>query len=88
MPCNIENLTMRPVLLTLTSGQTLRLSPQETSRMLGDTDVANNSKLQKLKDKHIIVICEVESKPKAPLPQLKKSEEDHSSPLKKKRSES
>ena len=58
MPYEIENLTMRPVLLSLTSGETLRLSPRETSSQLRDVEVSNNPKIQKLKEQCVIALNE------------------------------
>jgi hypothetical protein len=60
MPCKIENLTMRPVLLWLTSGRTLRLAPRETSSALGEVEVKNNPKIEKLQKRRIITLHKVE----------------------------
>jgi hypothetical protein len=60
MPCIIENLTMRPVLLPLTSGRTLRLAPRETSSALREVEVTNNPKIEKLQKRRIITLHKVE----------------------------
>jgi hypothetical protein len=52
----VRNLTNRPVLLTLTTGEALRLSPGETSAVLADVAVANNEKLNKLAAQRVIAI--------------------------------
>lgn len=51
MPVKIENLTDRPVLLRLNSGQTLHLPPRETSSEIRDSEVNDNDKVKKLKEK-------------------------------------
>jgi hypothetical protein len=60
MPCKIENLTMRPVLLSLTNGQTLRLAPRATSSALREEEVKNNPKIEKLQKRRIITLHKVE----------------------------
>jgi hypothetical protein len=67
MPYEIENLTMRPVLLSLTSGQTLRLAPRETSSELKDVEVKNNPKVQKLQERRVIALHEVEQQGEPPV---------------------
>jgi hypothetical protein len=56
MPHQIENMTMEPVLLSLTTGETLRLSPRGTSYGLRDEEVKNNPKIQKLLEQRIIAL--------------------------------
>lgn len=67
MPCKIENLTLRPVLLSLTSGQTLRLSPRATSSELWDVEVKNNPKIQKLQEQRVIALHKVKQKGDTPV---------------------
>jgi hypothetical protein len=67
MPCKIENLTMRPVLLSRTSGPTLRLAPRETSSELGDVEVTNNPKIEKLQERRVIMLHRVEPEGEAPV---------------------
>ena len=54
----IENLTSRPVLLRLNSGKTLHVRSRATSTEIGDAEVNNNTKVQKLRDRHIISLHE------------------------------
>ena len=54
MSFKIENLTTRPVLLRLNSGQTLHLAPRTISAELIDVEVENNPKVLKLKDLCVI----------------------------------
>jgi hypothetical protein len=51
---------MRPVLLSLNSGQTLRLAPRETSSELKDVEVKNNPKVHKLQERRAIAVHEAE----------------------------
>ena len=67
MPYQIENLTMRPVLLSLTTGETLRLAPRETSSAFRDVEVKNNPKIQKLQDQRVIALHEMQQR-EAPVP--------------------
>jgi hypothetical protein len=67
MSCKIENLTMRPVLLSLTSGPTLRLAPRAISPELREVEVKNNLKVQKLQERRIIRLHKVEQKEEAPV---------------------
>jgi hypothetical protein len=76
MPYKIENLTMRPVLLPLISGQTLRLAPRETSSELKDVEVKNNPKVQKLQERCVITLHEVEQKGEVSVPSEVKERED------------
>ena len=55
----IENLTNRPVLLRLNSGQTLHLAPRATSRKISEIEVTKNLKVQKLQNRHIIALHKV-----------------------------
>lgn len=56
MSIQIQNLTNRPVLLRLNSGQTLHIGPLQASGALSDVEVESNTIVEKLKDKHIIAI--------------------------------
>lgn len=75
MPVTIENLTNRPVLLRLNSGQTLHLTPRTTSGEILDVEVKSNTKVQKLAGRRVIALHETEekrptrrpSKPKKPV---------------------
>lgn len=62
MPYQIENLAMRPVLLSLTTGETLRLAPRETSSELKDVEIKNNPKIQKLQDQRVIALHEMQQR--------------------------
>ncbi len=87
MPVKIENLTNRPVLLTLASGQTLRLSPGEISAKLGEVEVKNNPKIQKLQERRVIGLHEV-TKRGAPARAEVEEREDTPARSKKKKAES
>jgi hypothetical protein len=63
MPITIENLTNRPVLLRMNSGQTLHLSPRTTSGEIVDADVQNNAKVQKLEGRRVIALHKEEERP-------------------------
>jgi hypothetical protein len=54
MSFKIENLTTRPVLLRLNSGQALHLAPRTISAEIFDVEVENNPKVQKLQDRRVI----------------------------------
>jgi hypothetical protein len=56
MPVTIENLTDRPVLLTLSSGETLRLAPGQRFPGLEDVEVKNNPKVDKLVMQRVVAI--------------------------------
>ena len=56
MPVKIENITSRPVLLRLNSGQTLHLAPRTTSKEVREVEVSNNARVQKLRDRHVIAL--------------------------------
>jgi len=56
MPVKIENITSRPVLLRLNSGQTLHLAPRTTSKEVREVEVSNNAKVQKLRERHVIAL--------------------------------
>jgi hypothetical protein len=68
MPYQIENLTMRPVLLSLTTGETLRLAPRETSSAFRDVEVKNNPNIQKLQGQRVISLHEMQGQKEAPVP--------------------
>ncbi|MGH7775205.1 MAG: hypothetical protein ACREQA_23510 [Candidatus Binatia bacterium] len=88
MPYKIENLTMRPVLLPLTSGQTLRLAPRETSSELRDVEVINNLKVQKLQERRVIALHDVAQQKEAPVCSEVEEREDTSARSRKKKAES
>jgi len=58
MPVRLENLTDRPVLLTLSTGDTLRLSPWETSESLEELEVQASPKVEKLVARGVITVHE------------------------------
>jgi len=62
MPVTIENLTNRPVLLRLNSGQTLHLAPRTTSGEIREVEVKGNAKAQKLLDRRVIALHKIEEK--------------------------
>lgn len=66
MSVKIENLTNRPVLLRLNSGQTLHLAPSTTSIEIMDTEVKSNSKVQKLQERRVITLHPVGKKEPPP----------------------
>jgi hypothetical protein len=63
MSIQITNLSNRPIVLTLSSGNTLHLAPNATSPELQDVEVKNNDKIDKLRGQFVISIDE------SPLPQ-------------------
>jgi len=63
MPVRLENLTGRPVLLVLSSGETLRLSPGELSASLADVEVASSRKIEKLVAGGVIAVHEQGGRP-------------------------
>ena len=58
MTVKLENLTDRPVLLTLSTGDILRLSPGETSESLEDVTVQASGKIDKLVANGVITVHE------------------------------
>jgi hypothetical protein len=52
----LKNLTDRPVLLVLSSGDALRLSPGQSSPVLAEVEVTNNPKVDKLVAQRVIAI--------------------------------
>ncbi len=62
MSVKIENLTNRPLSLRLNSGQSLHLSPRITSSEILEIEVMNNTKVQKLQNRHVIALHEVKKK--------------------------
>ena len=68
MPYQIENLTIRPVLMSLTTGDTMRLAPRETSSKLRDVEVNNNSKIQKLHAQRVIALHEIQGQKEVSVP--------------------
>jgi len=74
MPVSIENLTNRPVLLRLNSGQTLHLAPHSTSAEIIEVEVKGNSKVQRLQERHVISLQEVKKNEHIPVkPKEKKN---------------
>ncbi len=65
MPVTLENLSDRPVLFLLASGDTVRLSPGETSDELPDVEVTANSKVEKLRSRGVIGVQENPKRPTA-----------------------
>lgn len=77
MNVKIENLTNRPVLLRLNSGQSLHLSPRITSAEILDVEVRNNAKVKKLQNRHIIALHVAKKRVQpsvAPKPKKEKAE--------------
>ena len=66
MPVTIENLTNRPVLLRLNSGQTLHLAPRTTSGEILDVEVKSNAKVQKLEGRRVITLHKIEEEKRSP----------------------
>ncbi|MGH3901557.1 MAG: hypothetical protein ACRDTA_25545 [Pseudonocardiaceae bacterium] len=61
MPVKITNLlTSRPIVVPLTTGATLRLSPGQTSEELADVEVKNNAKVDKLQEQGVIEVGDTE----------------------------
>jgi hypothetical protein len=61
MPVKITSLlTSRPIIVPLTSGTAVRLSPGQTSEELGDVEVENNPKVDKLQQQRVIAVENVE----------------------------
>jgi len=58
MPIKIKNLTSRPLLISLSSGTTLRLSPGQTSGKLQEADIRNNPKIDKLHEQQMIEVTQ------------------------------
>jgi hypothetical protein len=66
MPVKIRNLTSRLLLFSLNSGTTLRLEPGGTSGELGEAEVTNNAKVDKLQGQRVIAVERTEQKRPAP----------------------
>ena len=58
MTVKLENLTDRPILLTLSSGEFLRISPGETSDDLEDVAVQSSTKIEKLVAQGVVMMHE------------------------------
>ena len=56
MAVRLENLTDRPVLLPLASGESLRLSPRDTSEPLEDHEVQASTRVEKLVAQGVITV--------------------------------
>ncbi|SRR6266704_1680188 len=77
MPVKIKSLLIsRPIVVPLTTGATLRLSPGETSAELPDVEIKNNAKVDKLQAQGAI---EIETASKAT---AKRAEKDANMPAK------
>jgi hypothetical protein len=67
MPVTIASLVASgPVLVPLSTGTTVRLSPGEVSDELPDVEVANNAKVEKLRRQGLIAVLDPESGTDAP----------------------
>ncbi len=71
----LRNLTDRPVLLTLSSGETLRLSPRQEFDEVEDVDVSHSDKLDQLVAAGVITIDDVKGS-KAKQQQATKGKKD------------
>lgn len=58
MLVEIQNLTLRPVLMRLNSGASLHLSPGMTSDAIAGEEVARNAKVEKLKARRVIAVID------------------------------
>lgn len=58
----IKNLSNRPVLMRLNSGQSVHLSPGATSAEVADAEISNNAKITKLQSRHLIVLSPLKNK--------------------------
>jgi len=56
MPITIKNMTLRPVIVPLNSGASLRLSPGEISDLVQDVELQENAKVGKLLHQRAIAI--------------------------------
>jgi hypothetical protein len=56
MPVVVTNLSSSPLLLRLTSGATLRLSPGSASEALADVEVQKNPKVDRLRDQRVNLV--------------------------------
>lgn len=56
----IENLTDRPVIFQLNSGQGLHLAPYGSSEEIQEVEVRENAKVQKLQERRVIALHQVE----------------------------
>jgi len=75
MPVKIQNLSNRPVLLRLNSGQTLHIDPRKTSGEVMNVEVERNTKVDKLVARRIIALHKVDAKARAPAGSKKKKAE-------------
>ena len=62
MPVKIKNLTTGPLWLSFNSGNTLRLSPGQTSGDIPDVEVTNNPKLEKMERQRLIDVHHTEDR--------------------------
>lgn len=80
MLVRLENLSAYPVLLLLSSGETVRLSPGETSPDLPDVEVKASPKVDKLAARGVLAVHEQpkrSSAEKATRPAAARSEPKH-----------
>ena len=54
MLAQIENLTQKPVYLSLNSGKTLHLAPGKRSPQVSEFELQNNDKVKKLEDLRVV----------------------------------
>ncbi|MDH3974194.1 MAG: hypothetical protein OEV42_07930 [Deltaproteobacteria bacterium] len=62
MPVKLKNLTNRPVLIRLNSGQSLHLAPRVISADIPDVEVKSNAKVEKLRKRRVIDLAEGKKK--------------------------
>ena len=58
MPVSVTNLTNRPVLIRLNSGNTLHIAPAATSAAIADGERVRNAKIEKLIKRRVISVAE------------------------------
>jgi hypothetical protein len=56
MPARLENLTARPVVLVLASGEPLRLAPREVSEDVADVEVTRSARVAELAERGVIAV--------------------------------
>ncbi len=66
MRVKIQNLSNRPVLLRLNSGQTLHIDPRKTSEEVLDVEIERNAKASKLVARRVIALREMGKDARAP----------------------
>lgn len=68
MRVKLENLSDHPVVLLLSSGETVRLSPGQTSEELPDVALQTSGKIEKLSAQGVIAVHEPAKQPAAAKP--------------------